>query len=103
MSSYLIFQGQDVSKNIPGLSRSNHLKKIPGLSSTFQKRPENDTIFHDFPDCENPVRNVLDHFQPNQMTQIGLGVQKVCFCNLCQSQKGAKKNFEKFSCFFLLR
>ena len=34
------------------------------------------------------------------MTQVGLGIQKVCFC---QSQKGAKKKFEKFSCFFLLR
>ena len=37
--------------------------------------------------CENGGRwystiigTVLDHFQPNQMTQIGLGVQKVCFC-----------------------
>ena len=65
--------------------------------------------------CENGGRwystiigTVLDHFQPNQMTQIGLGVQKVCFCNffrflLSVSQKGAKKNFENFYCFFLLR
>ena len=42
------------------------------------------------------------------MTQIGLGVQKVCFCIFfsifakCQSQKGAKKNFEKFIVFSCL-
>ena len=66
--------------------------------------------------CENGGRwystiigTVLDHFQPNQMTQIGLGVQKVCFFDFfrfllsVKSQKGAKKNFEKFYCFFLLR
>ena len=45
--------------------------------------------------CENGGRwystiigTVLDHFQPNQMTQIGLGVQKVCF----------SKNVIAFSC-----
>ena len=51
---------------------------------------------------------VLDHFQPNQMTQIGLGVQKVCFGNffrflLSVRVKKEPKKLEKFSTFFLLR
>ena len=46
----------------------------------------------------NHNRNRLDHFQPNQMTQIGLGVQKVS-----ESKRSQKKKFEKFYCFFLIR
>ena len=85
----------------PNWASSEHLLTLLGQIST----------------CENGGRwystiigTVLDHFQPNQMTQIGLGVQKVCFCiNFfrfllsVKSQKGAKKKFEKFYCFFLLR
>ena len=56
------------------------------------------------------IGSVLDHFQPNQKTQIGLGVQKVCVCiyflfflSVKSSQKGVKKKFDFFFDFFLLR
>ena len=53
------------------------------------------------------IGTVLDHFQPNQMTQIGLGVQKVCFCNFFRfllsvrvkkEPKKISKIFIAFSC-----
>ena len=54
------------------------------------------------------IGTVLNHFQPNQMTQIGLGVQKVCFRNFFRfllsvrvkkAPKKISKNFLAFSCF----
>ena len=60
--------------------------------------------------CENGGRwystiigTVLDHFQPNQMTQIGLGVQKVCFCNFFRFLLSVrvKKELKKNSKFFI--
>ena len=50
------------------------------------------------------IGTVLDHFQPNQMTQIGLGVQKVCFCNFFRFllSVGVKKEPKKIKIFFLI-